>query len=333
MANILGNLLTGNQGQVDKGFNQMGIPVAANQGGFSGQPAPIRTGAGLPGPVGTHNPLEPGGTIKPVTPTLPQGAIPYQQAYTNTSGSGNLLPSNLTAPPPVPGATPPATTPGQAAPFSNMTPQQQQELQKQLIDTFGKGEGNLLYSLIGSIGGSDDAYMQAYEKAMAGPNAEALAALNTSFGNSGISMNSSAAAIGNADFQSNIVAQEGLQVQQLKMNDLAQLMGLTQGLQKASAAEVASGGWEQILGAIVSAIPGLQGIGKGLSQIGSQGGGGGGAAPLDTTGGADPLGLNAPSTAGLPTGTFGGDQLPDLATILDSGGAASADAAAAGVFI
>lgn len=329
--NIIQNLMSGNGADVSRGFANLGKPVMNNQGVPSGGgippgQVPIHTGGG---PImGTHSDpiLTPGGTITPpsgLSPTninaINPSGLPQPIALSTTGSQGNLLgtPGAPSSGVPTPG-TGIGTVPslgGTDAPYANLTPQQQQELNKQLVDIYGKGEGNLLTSLIGSIGSGNDAYLQAYEKAMAGPNAEGLAALNTAFGNAGIGANSSAFAIGNADFQSNIVAQEGLQEQQLQMNDLQQLMNLTQGLQGQSAQEVASGGWASILGGIIGSIPGFASAGKAIGQIGSTGGqsantsvnpfaGSTEAAPLGA--GAIPLGQTDTTTLpGIDDSTIG----------------------------
>jgi hypothetical protein len=142
-------------------------------------------------------------------------------------------------------------------------------LTKQLTDTFGKGEGSLLDSVIGNIGSDDSSYIKAYDAAMAPQNAENLAALNTTLGNGGVGANSSTAAIANADFQSNVTSQEGLQEQQLQMNDLSQLLQLTEGLEGPSAEEVSSGGILNDIGAIAGDVGAVLHGGSGVSNLGA----------------------------------------------------------------
>src|SRR5271155_4859096 len=242
-SNLMSNLMSGDMANFNRGQSNIGIPVLNNQGtpsmgggGISGTPAPYMPAMGS---TGGAPPSLPGGTILPPAGLVPSGTsstnpftgtsfgspgnpilgkviegnggMPPQQAY--TSGTPGGLYGTPGAPstgvPPSSGIPTSPTNPG----VTGQTPQQAQEQQKQLVDIYGKGTGNLLNTLIGNIGGSDDAYMQAYEQAMAGPNAENLATLNTTLGNSGIGMNSSTAAIANADFESNITSQEGLQEQ------------------------------------------------------------------------------------------------------------------------
>lgn len=313
--------MVGDNANFNRGMNNIGVPVLNNQSTLSptqsspispvAPMSPLRGGHGEPvatpilgttGTLGTPvtNPLEPGQTILGGQ----KGKMPAQQAYSAvpTPGTGTLSSTGSTIAPTQGGAIPiqqplSSTATGATAstnPLNSMTPQQQQELLKQLKDIFGKGEGSLLNSLIGSIGGSDDAYMQAFIQAMQGPNAQNLANLNTTLGNSGISMDSSTAAIANALFQSNVSSEEGLQEQQLKMNDLAQLIGLTQGLQGASASEVSSGGFLNDLASVTSSIGNLIPFGSGGNK--------GNAGNVSTSGAA--------AQAGLSQGTIGYEGAP-----------------------
>lgn len=283
-SNIMQNLQAGDMTNVNRAMPNLGVPVQNNQGtpSLAGSHGTNVSGT-VPTSVGTQpmpDPTAPGNTIMQqiqpgnggvITPDKGPVHMGQQQAYTAQNGAGTLLTPNGGAPVNSSGAVPAGNT--STSPTANMTAQQQQELQKQLVDTFGKGEGNLLDTVLGSIGGGDDAYMQAYEAAMAQPNAENLATLNTTLGNSGIGANSSTSAIANADFQSGITAQEGLQEQGLQMNDLQQLLGLTEGLENPSAQEVSSGGFlndfASIMGSIGAIIPGASGGASFMSRGGS----------------------------------------------------------------
>jgi len=336
--NIFSNIAAGDSANVSRGIQNLGMPVMNNQGTPSVSGTPIQGptfGGTIPG-----QPSEPilkaGNTITPPKGFAPVSApSPYQAEVSASGGSGVLLPTDSTAGssgayPTVPTAGT-STTATSSGPFANLTSQQQQELQKQLIDIYGKGEGNLLNSLIGSIGGGDDAYLQAYIQAMAGPNAENLATLSSSLGNSGVGPNSSASAIATADYLSNVTSQEGLQEQQLKMNDLQQLMSLTQGLQGGSASEVSSGGFLNDLASVTSSLSNLLPF--------SSGGNKGNAGNVSTSGAAASTNPFAGSTAAaplgegaIPLGETDTSALPDLSGELGDS-SDLADLIGAGVFI
>jgi hypothetical protein len=246
-SNLMSNLAAGDMTNFSKGFQKVGQPVMGNTGVIPfGDP---KAGAGLQAGLGAQaetNIMEPG------TSTLRQAqAMPVMGGGLSmpvSQGTGNtLLPGSGGTSAPVAGAGP--ATP---SPTASESPQQQQELNKQLVDIYGKGEGNLLNSEISNLGSDDSSYMQAYEAAMAPVNAENLSTLNTTLGNSGVGANSSTAAIANADFEANVTSGEGLQEQQLQMNDLQNLLGLTTGLEGSSQAEVSSSGWGEFLNSVGS---------------------------------------------------------------------------------
>lgn len=221
--------------------------------------------AGKPviGNTGTANPNKLAPVPTPVSGVRPviganNGGILSTNPITAPNTTGTLLPSNSV---PVTSVGPPST----ATPSSSLiTPEEQ----KQLTDIYGKGTGNLLSSEISNLGSEDSSYMQAYKKAIAPINAENLATLNTTLGNEGISSDSSTAAIENADFMANVTAQEGLQEKQLQMNDLAQLLGLTESTLSDSKDEVSSGGFLNDIGAVLNALPGGSILGKMFSGVG-----------------------------------------------------------------
>lgn len=195
---------------------------------------PVGNGAGStnPGPTG----------MGAIAPTI-AGGMPV--------GTG-AIPTATTAPG-IPGATTNAlpVTPGTVpSPLAGSNPN---DLTHQLTDVYGKGVGGATDALIKNLGSGDSTYMQAYVKAMAQPNAENLATLNTTLGNSGVSADSSTAAIANADFQSNVSAQEGLQEQQLQMTDQQNLIGLLTGTQGAANKQASTSIWGDI-GSVLGSI-------------------------------------------------------------------------------
>lgn len=210
--NLMPNLMAGDSANAARSSSAVGT-------------IPVGNGAGstMPGPTG----------MGAIAPTI-AGGMPV------TSGA---IPTAATAPG-IPGATPLPVTAGTVpSPLAGSNPN---DLSKQLTDVYGKGVGGATDALINNLGSGDSTYMQAYAKAMAQPNAENLATLNTTLGNSGVSANSSTAAIANADFQSNVSAQEGLQEQQLQQTDEQNLIGLLTGTQGAANKEASTSVWGDI---------------------------------------------------------------------------------------
>jgi hypothetical protein len=272
--NMLGNIMTGDYSNVARGQSA--------------------TGGTIPG--ANSNMLNTTGTGA-TTSGLASGAAPYSALNTGVAT--------------VPGATTSnGETVGTGAGALNLTGQQQSNVTKQLTDTYGKGEGALLGSEISNLGSSDNSYMQAYTAAMAPQNAENLSSLNTTLGNEGVSGNSSTAAIADADFNSNVTSQEGLQEAQLQQTSQQDLLGLTSGLEGQSAAEVSSGGFLNDLGSIAGSVAEL---GSGIANVATGGLSGiasSAAGMLSNSSGSDPLGLNStatvPSTAGVNYNSING---------------------------
>lgn len=184
------------------------------------QPAkPIGNGSGsnLPGASGLG--------LLPTTGT--SGSAPISST---PFGSGLRVqdPTALTT------GAPPTTIVPAGTEGDNLSSTEQGNLGKQASDLYGKGVGGLLTSEIENLGSNDSSYMQAYEKAMAPINAENLATLETNLGNEGVSGNSSTSAIAQADFNANVTSQEGMQEEELQMNDLNQLLGLTESMEGTS---------------------------------------------------------------------------------------------------
>jgi hypothetical protein len=235
---LLPNIATGNPGAVGQIQSTLGIPPIGNGGGSN-----------MPGPTGmTSLASNPAGTPGMATGTLPGipttnpimqqgipvgGALPGVGAPT-TTGGGTFLPGG--------------GSPTQAIPTSQDT-----NSQKQLQDVFGKGIGGDIQDVIQNLGSGDSSYMKAYAAAMAPQNAENLATLNTTLGNSGVSANSSTAAIANADFQTGVSTQEGLQEQQLQQTDEQNLIGLLTSTEGAANKEASTSIWGDI-GGVLGAV-------------------------------------------------------------------------------
>jgi len=232
--NLMPNLMTGNTADASRSMSAIGtIPVGNGAGSTN------------PGPTG----------MGAIAPTI-AGGMPVP-------GTG-AIPTTTTAPG-IPGANPLPVTPGTVP--SALSGSNPNDLSHQLKDVYGKGVGGALDSVITNLGSNDSTYMQAYQKAMAGPNAENLATLNTTLGNAGVSASSSTAAIANADFQSNVSAQEGLQEQQLQQTDEQNLIGLLTGTQSAANKQASTSIWGDI-GSVLGGIGSdAAGIGKGIASV------------------------------------------------------------------
>jgi hypothetical protein len=293
----MGTVPVGAAGGAVTGQANKGMPVLAGQSGTNGySPA-----SGIPatGPMaGPKNGIQPINT----SPVASAGAMG--------------IPGAMSGQPPQPINTPPGTSssPGTGAgtsspasgatpvnngnPIAGYTPQQTQQLQKQLNDTYGAGEGGELFSLMSNLGSNDSSYMTAYNQAMSKQTAEGQATLSTAQGNAGISANSSTAAIENADYQSGVASQAGLQEQQLLQTQQGEAIDLTKSTEGATAAENSTS-WLNTLSQVVgigsqvagiagsfmtggatSAIPSLSGSGAGAQLPGAMSGGYAGPMPL-----------------------------------------------------
>lgn len=253
---LLPNLIAGNNGAVDLATQNIGVKPVGNGGGSQ-----------LPGPSGINGKSPSGAPLQTIMPSanpsanppiLPIGVtgISHPPALSGAAtpldsggGSPTLLPTN--------GANPTTAYPDPTtiSPAPSLTGVNEPKLTKQLNSEYGTGVGSLILSEINSLGSGDDAYMQAYEKSMAQPNAEAMATLSTQLGNEGISGDSSTSAIAKADLLSGEVADEGRQEQQLKMNDLAELLGMTPELMPNAAKDAADTGWSEF-GKVIGDIGG-----------------------------------------------------------------------------
>lgn len=286
----MGSVPIGVPGGQATGQKNMGMPVPNSGSGRNGM-SPI-TSTIARGSVPGGGPVN--GVNKPITspvaspivtgkpPSTFQG--PGQQNHALSTPATQTPPSSATAT----AATTPAGNNGNT--LAGYTPQQTQQLQKQLTDIYGKGEGGLLGSLLMNLGSNDSSYMDAYHQAMSKSTAEGMATLDTSLGNAGISANSSAAAIEKGDYMSGVVSQEGLQEQQLIQQQQQEAIGLTQGLQNDSRDENSTSWLDTaaqvvgIAGTVAGDVTGLGAIGKGVSSLFSKtiptlsGGGGAGSA-------------------------------------------------------
>lgn len=150
------------------------------------------------------------------------------------------------------------------------------DLQKQLLDIYGKGIGGSLYDLLNNMSGTNSTILQEYIQSLVPQEAKAQANLNSSLGASGVSGNSSVAALGNANLQAQEFADisgESASLTQNQENLTAQLLT---GMSGAASKEVATSGWStfgNVMGAITGDIGALVGGGSPDTSFGSGYGG------------------------------------------------------------
>lgn len=305
----MATLPVGVAGGAVTGAQNKGLPVLGGQSGRNQAIATIPVAGNLPGAPNNGSIATP--ITSPIVGAATTGAPPNR--------TGNMVntpkPTAVTAAPTATtaAAAPTATSGNNGNPLSGYSPQQDQQLQKQLNDIYGKGEGGLLYSLLQNLGGNDSSYMQAYHQAMGHTQAEGLSTIDTGLGNAGISADSSTAAIEKGDYLSSLSAQEGLQEQQLLQTQQQESIGLVQGLQQSAQAENSTS-WLNTLGQVagiagtfVGDATGLSGVGSALSKLIP---GGGGNQGNITNGGAQVLpnvySGGAPSTPANIPGSYSG---------------------------
>lgn len=257
-------------GQANKGMPVLGGQAGTNQySPASGIPVM----GPLAGPNSGISPVHTSPVASSGTTGVPPGTIP---GAINSSGAMSGTPPQPIGAQPTTGTSSGTSSSGAPVanngnPIAGYTPQQTADLQKQLNDTYGKGEGGVLFSLMQNLGSNDSSYMTAYNQAMSKQTAEGQASLTTAQGNSGISANSSAAAIENADYQSGIQAQAGLQEQQLLQTQQGEAIDLAKSTEGATAAENSTS-WlntaAQVvgIGATLAGVPGAAGALPGLFQ-------------------------------------------------------------------
>lgn len=254
------------------GQKNMGMPVPNSGSGRNGL-SPMKSTVPTNGVAGPVN-----GVGRPITSPVasagvtgqPPSAVPGGTPFKGPGGSVQALSSPATQTPTAASTATAATTPAgnNGNTLAGYSPQQTQQLQKQLTDIYGKGEGGLLGSLLMNLGSNDSSYMDAYHQAMGKSTAEGMATLDSSLGNAGISANSSTAAIEKADYMSGVTAQEGLQEQQLIQTQQQEAIGLTQGLQNDSRDENSTS-WLDTLSQVAGVAGTFVGDATGLSGIGS----------------------------------------------------------------
>lgn len=204
------------------------------------QPVGNGTGSNSPGPTSILQ-----GAQTKSSPTSPYGVTALASGTTGATTA-------------IPVTTATSSSSNQPGALINATSSSQNSTSNELNNIFGSGVGGLINSEIANLGSQNSSYMQNYENAMAPENAENLASLQTTLGNEGVGANSSTAAIAQSNFETGVSSQEGLQEQQLQMNDLSQLLGLTESIEQ-PAQEAQQNTWESELGSVLGEVGGTAG--------------------------------------------------------------------------
>lgn len=185
------------------------------------------------------------------------------------------------------------TAPGGTSATVSTTPGgDQSAFYQQLQDIYG-ASGNQLFDFMQKIGGVDSQTLQDYIKSLQPQFAKSEANLRASLGAGGVSANSSVAALGEADLQSQeqgLISGESANLLQSQEQLQAMLLG---GVLPSAEKQVAdSSGWNtfaQILNAVGGVAGSFMGLGDVAGGIGGLGslfkgfGGGGGGATVPTS--------------------------------------------------
>ena len=159
------------------------------------------------------------------------------------------VPSPLNAPAPVAlstGGGAAVTT--AAAPVNPGDPTS--DLAKQYNDIYGKGVGGELSNLIAGMSGTDSAVFQQYLASLQPQIAKGQADLNAHLGASGVSANSSVAALADANYQSGVIATESGADAQIMQQGLQDTIGIVTGTQQAAEQQVADSSMWGLFGSL-----------------------------------------------------------------------------------
>jgi hypothetical protein len=198
-----------------------------------------------------NNQTTPGAGLQPKPVALPQ-ISPLNP--TGTVSSNPLVPTTATP------VTQPGVPAGAAGGVFNAgsTSTNSQLSDKQLTDIYGKGIGGDLNNLLNSIGGTNSATLQEYEQSLVPQEATAQANLDASLGAGGVSANSSVAAIGNANLQSQETAAIAGETAQLTQSGQQLEANILTGTEQAAEQEVAQSGWD-VFGEVMQGLGNLGG--------------------------------------------------------------------------
>jgi len=221
----------------------------------------------IPGsPVQGSNPYAP-------TPTVPTSPVAIAQPST-----GGMVP--VTSSPN--GATPNTSASNGFITNNSSYSNGQNDLQKQLVDIYGKGVGGSLFSLLNSMSGTDSTVLQEYIKSLQPQMAQAQANTNAALGAGGVSANSSVAAI--ADSNLNAQEQASIAGESAKLTQSEEMITaqILQGMQGAASKEVATSAWSTFADVMNNITGDVGNVVSGSDFKTSAGSGAGGASPTFT---------------------------------------------------
>lgn len=237
-------------------------------------------------------------------------------ALQKTSLTGATAPLGAsTVPAPIPGGSTPSSTnpymigqgvstvPGAAI---DAATQQQMNQSKQWTDIYGKGTGGAIASEYQGMQGANSQAYQAYLASMAPTWAAQQATYGQGMGAAGVGPNSTVNAIGLSNLLANQAATASGVDASMIMQNQTQRLNLLQGMEGASAQEVASSGWDVFgkvvgeVGSLAGDVMGMSGAVGGLSNL--FGMGGASAVPAYLTPGASPdMGIGSMIPSGVPS--------------------------------
>lgn len=218
---------------------------AIGAGGKAGGALPVVSPVAPVGSTGTTNPFMPA-PIVGTTPGVPTGPVPM--------GAG--------------GPSAPTITSSFITPNSSYS-SGENDLQKQLIDIYGKGVGGSLFQLLNSASGTNSTILQQYIASLQPQFAKSQADLGASLGAGGVSPNSSVAALGEANLKAQedaLISGESAKLTTAQEDLTASLLG---GMSGAAAKEVASSGWD-VFAQIMEGVGNVAGTAIGDRQAGTQ---------------------------------------------------------------
>lgn len=178
------------------------------------------------GPAGSQNPYfaNPGG------PTLPSGSAGTQPPGSWYQGWG-ALPQGW-------------NSPGSLYPSGSSYGSGETNIEKQLIDIYGKGVGGALNNLLAGMGGTDSQIFQQFLASMKPVWQQQQVGLKQGLGVEGVSGNSSVAGIAEADLGAQQSAQAAGVNSQLMQQQLQDTLSVLMGTKGDAAKEVATSGWD-----------------------------------------------------------------------------------------
>lgn len=172
----------------------------------------------------------PGLTARPGTAT----PIP-----TTTSTVGNPNPLVAGLPAAVPASAGTTGLYDTASSYSNG----QTNIDKQLVDIFGKGVGGSLDHILQGLSGTDSEIFQQWLAAQQAPDAQARAGLASTLGAAGVSGNSSVSAIASSNLEAQFAGQAAQENANLMTQNVQDSIGILTSMEGAASKEVATSAW------------------------------------------------------------------------------------------